>query len=373
MANNGAAAALFSAAKLGALALRNRIVLAPMTRARAPANLCTPDMVAYYQARADAGLLITEGIHVSPAGCGWAKVPGLYSAAQVASFKPLPAAIHAKGGVIVAQLWHQGRQSHSSFHNGQMPVAPSAVPLPEASFTKDGPKAKAVETPRALTLAEIAATIQDYAAAAKNAIAAGFDGVEVHGANGYLVDQFIQASTNTRTDAYGGSRENRARFPVEVVKAVGEAIGFDKVGLRLSPVGNFGGMAGSADYIEVFDHVIHEVGKLRPAYIHLVDGLTFGAHPFVATVGRYTTAHARKQLPAGVGIIASTGYTAETGAAAIAAGDADAIAYGRPYLGNPDLVEKFRSGAELAKPPVQRYWYHSHMFGADPLVGYTKL
>lgn len=366
-----AASPLTTSFQLGKYTLKNRVVVAPMTRGRAP-KLVANDLMREYYEKFTAGLVITEGTHVSKFARGWPQVPGIWTDEQTEAWKPIVDAVHAKGNVFFLQLWHQGRQSHSSYHNGAMPVAPSAVPLESPYHREDGSKPETSETPRALTEEEILGVIQEFVTGAKNAIKAGFDGVEIHSANGYLLDQFLQSHTNKRTDKWGGSVENRARLTLEITKAVGEAIGFDKVGVRVSPNGAFGEM-GCPEFHEQFSYVIQEVGKLGVVYMHCKDGLAFGKHKYVDEKGQFTLAMARKLLPPSVALMGCCGYSPEDAAEAIKRGDADLMAFGRPHLGNPDLSEKIKNGVAPAEPPAYETWFYPHLFGDNPRRGYVDL
>jgi N-ethylmaleimide reductase len=337
---------LFSGFKLGAVQLSNRVVMAPMTRSRAGAgNVPTPTMALYYKQRASAGLIITEATQIMPEGQGYVSTPGIHSQAQVEGWKAVTSAVHAEGGKIFLQLWHVGRISDSSFQpGGKLPVAPSAIAAPGQGYTPNG--MKTYETPRALETSEIAPLVEQYAAGAKNAIAAGFDGVEVHGANGYLIDQFLQSGTNQRTDQYGGSVENRARFLLEVTNAVIKAVGAERVGVRLSPNGSFNGMT-DANPQETFSYAVKELEKTGVAYIHFRTGTAADEK------------HGRKPVPMSVfralfkrAIILNDGFTKESAQAAIDRGEADLIAFGIPFIANPDLPKRLRQNAPLAAPDV---------------------
>ena len=350
---------LLSAVTLGDLSLKNRVILAPLTRARAGVErLPNALMAEYYQQRASAGLLISEATVVSKQGIGWPNTPGIYSEEQAEAWKTVTDAVHRAGGLMVLQLWHCGRASHSYFQEGnQPPVAPSAI-----AVNGDGvhtPAGKLPhEVPHALTIAEIQQTIEDYRQGAALAKAAGFDGVEVHGANGYLIDEFLQSKTNQREDEYGGSIEKRYRFLQEVLEAVLTEWPVGRVGVRLSPNGVFNDM-GSPDYRETFTTVAQKLNSYGLAYLHIMDGLGFGFHelgePMTLADFRAVYDHP---------LVGNCGYTQETAEAAIVAGQADCIAFGRPYISNPDLVERFAQGWPLAEGTVET-WY------AGEAVGYT--
>lgn len=341
--------------KLGALALRNRVVMAPLTRARADSDRVPTDvMVDYYTQRAGAGLVISEATTVSPQANGWADSPGIYTDAQAEGWRRVVDSVHAAGGTMVLQLWHTGRASHSSFLGGEPPVAPSAIAIDgEGVHTPEGKQPH--EVPRALRADELPGIVADYVAAARRALEVGFDGVEVHCANGYLLDEFLQSCSNQRDDDYGGSVEKRLRFPLEVVRAVCETVGAERVGVRLSPNGAFNGM-GSADYRETFSAMARELDGLGLAYLHVMDGLGFGFHE----LGEPMTLADFGQLFSGA-LIGNCGYSQETAEAAIARGDADAIAFGRPFISNPDLPARFANGWPLAPEADPSTWYLSGM------------
>ncbi len=332
---------LFQPLDAGAIHLANRIVMAPLTRARATReHVPTPRMVTYYGQRATAGLIVTEASPISLQGAGWPWSPGFWSDEQVAAWQPVTQAVHEAGGKIVAQLWHMGRVVHPSLH-GEQPVSASATTAPGEAYTYDG-KQPYVEA-RALRLDEIPGVIADYVHAARNAIRAGFDGVEIHGANGYLLDQFLRDSGNFRTDAYGGGIENRARLLLEVVQAVADEIGVDRTGLRLSPNGEAQGVIDSNPE-PLFAYVAAELDRIGIAFLHLRESRTTGSfrpsdQPRLSPVIR--------QHYKGV-LILNGEYTPEEAEATVAAGKADAIAFGRPFISNPDLVERIRIGAPLA-------------------------
>lgn len=342
---------LFQSFDLHGLSLKNRIVLAPMTRARAGTErLPNAIMATYYAQRSSAGLLITEATTITEAANGWSESPGIYTDAMTAGWKQTTAAVHAKGGQIFMQLWHCGRASHSSFHNGQLAVAPSAIKINEEYIhTPTGKQPH--EVPRALETAEIAGIVADYKTAAQRALAAGFDGVEIHAANGYLIDTFLQSKTNHRTDEYGGSIENRCRFMLEVVATVTSVFPANRVGIRFSPNGAYNDM-GSPDYREQFTFAASQLDKLGLAYLHVMDGLGFGFHQ----QGEPMTLAEFRNVFHGP-IMGNCGYTQQTAEAAIAAGSADLISFGRPFISNPDLVERFQNGWPLAEPAAMSDWY----------------
>ncbi len=330
---------LFSPVKLGSIAMSNRMVMAPLTRNRSSMEGVPQDInVTYYAQRASAGLIITEATPISPMGHGYPLLPGIYTDAQVAGWKKVTDAVHAKGGKIVIQLWHVGRISHPSLLNGATPVAPSAVKPAGKAFTFDG-LVDYVE-PRALEAGELPGVVADYVHATQCALKAGFDGVEIHSANGYLLDQFLRDGSNKRTDNYGGSIENRARFLMEVTKAVVAVAGSDKVGVRLSPVNPFNDMKDSNPQA-VFNYVTEQLNQFNLAYLHVVEGGIHGgglADPF-------DFAAMRKLCKSPY--MANLSYDKARGNTAIASGHADAVAYGVPFISNPDLVERFRKDAPL--------------------------
>ena len=343
--------ALFETFALRDLALRNRVVLAPMTRSRAgTSRIANRLMAEYYSQRSSAGLLISEATTISPEANGWNESPGIYTDAMVEGWKHTTHAVHEKGGVIFLQLWHMGRASHSSFHNGQLAVAPSAIKINEEYIhTPTGKQPH--EVPRALETAEISRVVDDYRRAAHRAMAAGFDGVEIHAANGYLIDEFLQSRTNHRTDHYGGNIENRYRFLEQVVQAVTSVVPVNRVGVRLSPNGVFNDM-GSPDYREQFTFVASQLDRFGLAYLHVMDGLAFGFHK----LGEPMTLTEFRRVFRGP-LIGNCGYTQVTAETAISQGHADLIAFGRPFISNPDLVERFRNGHPLAADAPLSDWY----------------
>lgn len=345
-------AALLSPFRLGDLTLKNRVVLAPMTRARAGVKrLPNALMNEYYAQRAGAGLLITEATVISEQGIGWQQSPGIYSDAQAEAWKQVTATVHAKGAPIFLQLWHCGRASHSTFREDRsLPVAPSAIKL-NGDYIHTPAGKQQYETPRALETHEVALVVEDYRRAAQRAKDAGFDGVEIHGGNGYLIDQFLQSRTNHRTDRYGGSVEKRFQFLREVVEAVLTVWPAQRVAVRLAPNGNFNDM-GSPDFRETFLHAARELNRYGLAYLHVVDGLGFGFHK----LGEPMTLKESRPVFSGP-LMGNCGYTQETAEAAITAGDADLIAFGRPFISNPDLAERFAHGWPLAPAAEMGVWY----------------
>ncbi|UOG73626.1 alkene reductase [Hymenobacter tibetensis] len=344
---------LFTSFQLGPLSLPNRFAMAPMTRSRAnnDGNVPTDSTVEYYVQRASAGLIITEGSQISQQGVGYIYTPGIYSDAQVAGWKKVTDAVHAAGGRIFMQLWHVGAISHPFFHNGGLPVAPSAVqPTGVKAFTGSG--MEEIPTPRALETHEVKAVVEDFRKAAENAKKAGFDGVEVHGANGYLVDQFIQDGTNKRTDEYGGSVENRARFALEVVEAVAGVFGADRTGIRLSPTGRVGGINDS-NRLATFSYVTEQLNKFGLAYLHVIEALP--GHSMAVEPGQEPVGPALRKIFKGPFIL-NGGYTQETAEAALANNEADLIAFGVPFIANPDLVERYQRGTALNNPDQATFY-----------------
>ncbi len=333
---------LFSPYDLGGLVLANRIVMAPLTRNRAGAGLVpSPFAAEYYSQRASAGLIITEATQVSRQAQGYQDTPGLYTPEQIAAWRKVTDAVHAKGGRIFVQLWHVGRVSHVDLHGGEAPVAPSAIRAETKTFLNNG--FADVSEPRALGAEEIPGIVEDFRKAAANAIEAGFDGVEVHGANGYLLDQFLRETANVRTDAYGGSVENRARLLVEVTAAVASEIGAERTGVRLSPVSPAGGIVPSGDEQPQFNHVVEALDGLGIAYIHVVEGATGG--PRNATPFDFDALRQRFRKT----YIANNGYDLELAMSRLSEGKADLFAFGHHFIANPDLVERLKSGKPLAQ------------------------
>jgi 2,4-dienoyl-CoA reductase-like NADH-dependent reductase (Old Yellow Enzyme family) len=341
---------LFQPFRLRDLNLKNRIALAPMTRGRAgTARLPNRLLAEYYAQRSSAGLVITEATTISEEANGWNESPGIYTEEMAKAWKQTTNAVHDKGGVIFLQLWHTGRASHGSFHGGQPAVAPSAIKISDGEIHTPAGK-QPHEVPRALETSEIPRVVADYRRAAERAKAAGFDGVEIHAANGYLIDEFLQSKTNHRTDKYGGSVENRYRFLKEVVEGITSVWPAHRVGVHLSPNGAFNDM-GSPDYREQFTFVAGQLDRFGLAYLHVVDGLAFGFHKLGEPM---TLAEFRKVFHGP--LIGNCGYTQETAEQAVGAGQADLISFGRPFISNPDLVERFRNGWPLAEPAPMSDW-----------------
>ncbi|RTL55424.1 MAG: alkene reductase [Bradyrhizobiaceae bacterium] len=331
---------LFESYKLGPITLANRAVMAPLTRNRAAAGFVPGPLAAdYYAQRASAGLLITEASQISQQGQGYQDTPGIYSKDQVTGWKKVTDAVHARGGKIFIQLWHVGRISHTSLQpGGGAPVAPSAIRAKGKTFV--GGQFTEVSEPRALELSEIPGIIDDYKRAARNAREAGFDGVEIHGANGYLLDQFARDGANKRTDAYGGSIENRARLMLEVSKAVAAEIGADRTGIRISPVTPANDLTDSNPQ-KLFDYIVDGLSAERLVYIHVVEGATGGPRDNVP----FDYASLRKRFHGTY--IANNGYDLKLANEKLTKNEADLIAFGKLFISNPDLVERLRSGAEL--------------------------
>ena len=334
---------LFKPYNMGSLTLANRIVMAPLTRSRATSgDVPTPLMAVYYAQRASAGLIISEASQISPQGKGYIQTPGIHSAEQIAGWKRVTDAVHAKGGKIVIQLWHVGRISHPALQEGgALPVAPSAVTPNGWVFTGQGKED--MVTPRALELAELPGIVADYKRAAQNAKAAGFDGVEIHAANGYLLDQFLRDKTNLRTDVYGGSIENRTRLLLEVTDAILEVWEKDRVGVRLSPISAANDIDDSNPE-PLFTHAVQQLARRDIGFLHIVEGMTGGPR----TPGRPTDFDLdklRRLFPNTY--IANNGYTRELAIEVRAQNRADLIAFGRSFISNPDLVERLRRNAPL--------------------------
>jgi N-ethylmaleimide reductase len=358
---------LFSPLKIGPYQLKHRLALAPLTRMRAakPSLAPRPLNAEYYAQRTTpGGLIIAEASPVIATGFGSPGVPGIYSEQQIEGWRKVVDAVHAKGGIIFLQLWHVGRVSHSSFQpGGVLPVAPSAVPIADLkTATADG-KVALYETPRALETSEIPGVIDAYRQGANNALKAGFDGVEIHGANGYLIEQFLQSHTNLRTDQYGGGIENRTRFLMEVTKAVVEVWGADRVGLRLSPYGIANG-SGEPDPMPLYTHVVQSLNRLGLAYLHFIEPRSSGAGR--AEVNHQNVPSAMvlfRSIWNGV-LITAGGFTGEAADAAISAGHADAIAFGRIFISNPDLPRRLQRGFPLTP-------YNRATFYGGEEAGYT--
>ena len=346
---------LFSPLRIGDLTLSNRIVMAPMTRNRASTDGFVQGELnaTYYAQRASAGLIITEATQVTPRGMGYPLTPGIYSAAQTEGWRRVVDAVHAKGGKIFAQLWHVGRISHPAFQpNGETPVAPSAIaPAAAMAYTPSGPQPLPV--PRALEANEIPGIVEDFRKGAANAKGAGFDGVEIHGANGYLLDQFLRDGTNQRTDRYGGSVENRARFGLDIARAVVDVWGKQRVGYRISPSSTFNDMRDSNPR-HTFGNLATELSKLGIGYLHTIEPTEADLRHGLDLEHAVPASYLRK-LFNGV-LMTNGGFTAERAQAYLSNGDVDAIAFGVPFLANPDLPERFRRGATLNVPDPSTFY-----------------
>jgi len=340
---------LFEPYKLGPITLSNRTVMAPLTRNRAVAGLVpNPLAIEYYGQRASAGLLITEASQISQQGQGYQDTPGIYSQEQIAGWRKVTDEVHKRGGKIFIQLWHVGRISHTDLQpNNGAPVAPSAIRANTKTFV--GGAFADVSEPRALELSELPGLIADYRKAAANAIEAGFDGVEIHGANGYLLDQFARDGSNKRTDAYGGPIANRARLMLEVAAAVAEQIGAERTGIRISPVTPANDISDS-DPQALFDYIVDQLSALKLVYIHVVEGATGGPRDNLP----FDYASLRKRFAGSY--IANNGYDLALANKALAANAADLIAFGKPFIANPDLVERFKRGAPLNAPDTATFY-----------------
>ena len=354
---------LFTPLALGPLTLPNRVLMAPLTRMRAPGGVAGPLAPLYYAQRASAGLVIAEASQISPQGAGYVSTPGIHSDEQVAAWRRVTDAVHAAGGLIFLQLWHVGRISHPTVQpGGALPVAPSAI-RPEGGIMDASGRPSEYATPRALDLSEIPGIVADYAAAARNAMAAGFDGIEVHGANGYLLEQFLDDTSNVRTDSYGGSIENRARLLFEVVDAVVDVWGAERVGVRLSPFGTANG-SGDSDPLALHSHVIPALSARKIGYLHLIEPRASGAgRADVDFRDRPSAARIFRPMYEGI-LVAAGNFDGASGEAFLAEGAADAIAYGRYFISNPDLPRRIRDGIPLTP-------YHRPTFYGGDEKGYT--
>jgi N-ethylmaleimide reductase len=350
---------LFSPLKAGDITLKNRIVMSPMTRCRATGNIPNDLMATYYRQRADAGLIITEGTAPSPNGLGYARIPGIYSKEQVEGWKKVTSAVHVSGGAIFIQLMHTGRISHPlNMPAGSRVMAPSAV-KPAGQMWTDAKMMQDFPVPEAMTAEDIQQTKAEYVTAAKNAMEAGFDGVELHGANGYLLEEFLSPVSNVRTDQYGGSIENRCRFVLEVTAAVVEAIGKNRTAIRLSPYCVASDMPHYPEIEATYTYLADQLNQLGIAYIHLADHSAMGA-PEVPLKMKKIIRDTFKNV-----IILAGGYNKESGEADLQSGLGDLIAYGRPFINNPDLVERFINSAPVSKK------LHMDLFYTADEKGYT--
>jgi N-ethylmaleimide reductase len=342
---------LFAPGHIGAIPVANRIAMAPLTRSRADMEgVPSTHAAEYYRQRASAGLIVAEATNISRVGRGYALTPGIYTDAHVAGWAEVTKAVHEAGGRIVLQLWHVGRISHVSLQEkGVAPVAPSAIQAGGTVFTLEGMLQPSM--PRALELEEIPALVEDYRRAARNALKAGFDGVEVHIANGYLLEQFLRDSTNKRVDRYGGSIQNRARLPIEVVTAVAEIWGADRVGVRLSPLSTaIGDTPLDSTPQATYGYLARELGKLGLAWLHAIEGQTRGDN--AASAFDFKALHAAF----GGSYLANNSYDRAMALKAVASGHADMVSFGRPFIGNPDLVERLRRDAPLTEAPAAAYY-----------------
>lgn len=342
---------LFDPYTIGDLNLKNRVAMAPMTRGRAGETRVPNELMAeYYFQRASAGLLVTEATVISPAGIGWIGSPGIFTSEMADGWRLVTSRVKPTGSHLFLQLWHCGRASHSDFHHGNLPVSASAVKLQGDQIHTPLGK-KDYETPRPLEVEEIAETIADYRRAAELAMEAGFSGIEIHGANGYLLNQFLDSRTNKRDDQYGGSLENKARFLMEVIAAVSEIWPSNRIGVRLSPNGVFNDM-GSEDFRETYLYVISQLSRRDLAYVHIMDGLGFGFHEKGAPM---TLPEFREHYKGP--IIGNCGYSQSDAEERLAAGQLDIAAFGRPFISNPDLVERLKNGWPLAPFDDMSLWY----------------
>ncbi|HEY8402407.1 MAG TPA: alkene reductase [Cytophagaceae bacterium] len=329
--------------QLGDLELRNRVVMAPMTRSRAanPDNAPEDIHALYYRQRATAGLIITEGAQISTRAVGYINTPGIHTKAQVEGWKKVTQAVHEEGGKIFLQLWHVGRMSHPDFHGGELPLAPSAINPNDKSYTPQG--FKDTVTPKAMSVEEIQQTIFDFKMAAKNAWEAGFDGVEIHSSNGYLLHQFFNRTSNNRTDNYGGSIENRARILFEVIDAIKEVVPENRIGVRLNPsMHGAMGVILDEETIPTFDYIITKLNDYNLAYLHLTEPSNVADIPYAEP----NVAKRYRPIYKGT-LMINGGFDKEKGNKVIEDGDADLVSFGRPFISNPDLVERFRKNAEL--------------------------
>ena len=341
---------LFTSTTLGKLQLKNRITMAPLTRSRAIGNVPNELMEKYYRLRAAAGLIITEGTSPSSNGLGYARIPGLFSDAQVQGWRRVTDSVHQAGGNIFAQLMHTGRVSHPANMPADAKVlAPSAVAAPGEMWT-DSNGMQPHPVPTAMNEADIAHAIAEYATASKRAIEAGFDGVELHAANGYLIDQFLNTASNQRTDRWGGSIENRIRFAVEVARATAIAIGADHIGMRISPYGVFNGMTADAEMDALYERLIAELNSIGLAYIHIVDHSSQGAPEVSPALKAKIRATFKGKY------IMSGGYDLTRANADLDLQHGDLVAFGRPFISNPDLVEKLRNGSPLTAPDSNTFY-----------------
>jgi N-ethylmaleimide reductase len=357
---------LFTPVKFGGgdLTAKNRIVLAPLTRARnGRSQVPNQSSVEYYKQRSSAGIIISEGTISSEQGMGWAGAPAMYNSSHVEGWKKVTKAVHDEKGIIFSQLCHMGRSTHSVFH-GLRPVAPSAIKA-EGQVTGYDNEKYPYEVPRALELSEIKQVLEEYRVAARYAKEAGFDGIELHCANGFLLDNFLQSCSNQRTDHYGGSFENRYRLMKELIHVTKESFPSERIGVRLSPNGSFGSM-GSADNFDAFMYYIAELDKENLAYVHVIDGIDASFHEKCTPVTLTDVRKVYKGL-----VMGNNGYTKESAEEAISSGSADFIAFGKPFIGNPDLPARLQNGWPLVESDFATWWSYPDFPEGDPSVGYT--
>lgn len=348
---------LFTAATVGSIGLRNRIVMAPMTRCRAIGNIPNELMASYYQQRATAGLIITEGTSPSPNGLGYARIPGIFNKAQIEGWQKITSAVHSIGGKIIIQLMHTGRISHIlNMSEGSEVIAPSAIKAAGEMWT-DAKGMQDYPTPKAMNADDIVSTQSEYVTAAKNAMKAGFDGVELHGANGYLLEEFLSPVSNAHTDKYGSTIENRCRFVLEVVKDVATVIGKEKTGIRLSPYGVAGDMRNYAEIDSTYNYLSKELNKLDIAYIHLVDHASMGAPIVPLEIKKMIRENFKNTL------IICGGYDKDSAEADLQRGLCDLVAFGRPFINNPDLVGRLEHNQELSQNLKTELFYTADHHG----------
>ena len=354
---------LFDPIQVGIIKARNRIVMAPLTRNRAGAHqVPTPLMALYYEQRSSAGLIVSEAAQIAPEAQGYRDTPGIYSPEQILGWRAVTAAVHAKGGSIVAQLWHVGRISHVSLQpHGQAPVSSTGRRADAKTFTSKGSRMS--RTPRALRLDELPGIVERFRHAARNAMDSGFDGVEVHGANGYLLEQFLRDSINDRNDSYGGSVDNRIRLPMEIMTAIAAEIGADRTGIRLSPVSPVNDAKQDSDPQGLFNRFMDRLNPLHLAFVHVIEGATGGPRDVVAFDFPELRLRFKRDHEAGAWIV-NNGYTRQMAVSAVASGAADMVAFGRPFISNPDLVNRLRFDEPLAALDV------STLYGGGA-AGYT--
>jgi len=357
---------LFTPEKVGSIDLKNRIVMSPMTRCRAIGNIPNELMALYYKQRSGAGLIITEGTSPSPNGLGYARIPGIFSKQQVEGWKKVTSEVHKAGGKIVVQLMHTGRISHElNMSEGAEIIAPSAV-KPDGQMWTDSKQLQNYQVPKAMTSEDLISTKAEFVSAAKNAMEAGFDGVELHSANGYLLEQFLSPISNIRIDNYGGNIENRCRFVLEVAAAVSEAIGKDKAGIRLSPYGVASDMPHYPEIEVTYHYLSHQLNQLGIAYIHLVDHSAMGAPEVPLKIKNQIRNNFKSTL------ILSGGYDKQRAEADIDSGLGDLVAFGRPFINNPDLVDRFRNDWPLSKDLKMDLFYTADEKGYTDYPIYIK-